>query len=73
MGPKLTPQACKRALLKRTSVLLSIRKRNLRVMNQAISVIRKPFLRLHAQDDVLIAIRPLSAETNSMMLDRQSA
>jgi len=32
-------------------------------MNQAISVIRKPFLRLHAQDDVLIAIRPLSAGT----------
>ena len=32
-------------------------------MNQAISMIRKPFLRLHPQDDVLIAIRPLSAES----------
>ena len=29
-------------------------------MSQAISLIRKPFLRLHPQDDVLIAIRPLS-------------
>ena len=32
-------------------------------MSQAISLIRKPFIRLHPQDDVLIAIRPLSAQS----------
>ncbi|NCV88592.1 MAG: altronate dehydratase [Betaproteobacteria bacterium] len=32
-------------------------------MNQAVAVIRKAFLRLHPQDDVVIAIRPLSAHS----------